>query len=139
MRSYPPDNFRGLWEKIDDLIDSGELIASEEVLVELERKKDDLYEWARKRRKMFLPIDEDVQEAVQDLLAKYPKLVGALKNRSMADPFVIALAQVHDCMVVSNEDFGSEKKPKIPFVCQRLGLRCMNILGLIQEQGWRFE
>lgn len=139
MRSYPPDNFRGLWEKIGDLIDSGELIASEEVLVELERKKDDLYEWARERRKMFLPIDEDVQKAVQELLGKYPKLVGALKNRSMADPFVIALAQVHDCTVVSNEDFGREKKPKIPFVCKRLGLRCMNILGLIQEQGWRFE
>jgi hypothetical protein len=38
IRWYPPDIFSKLWINVDELIASGNLFASEEVLVELEKK-----------------------------------------------------------------------------------------------------
>ncbi|MCK5602211.1 DUF4411 family protein, partial [Candidatus Pacearchaeota archaeon] len=61
VRYYPPDVVPGLWEKLENLISNGQLIATEEVLYELEKKKDDVYKWAKKHEKMFVPIDEKIQ------------------------------------------------------------------------------
>ncbi len=58
----------------------------------------------------------------------------------MADPFVIAVAQVHRCTVVSGEILSnSQTKIKIPNVCSDLGIRHINFLQLIREQGWIFR
>lgn len=57
-RYYPPDVFPALWDRIDELIASGALRATEEVLTELERKDDEVHEWARQRTDLFVPIEE---------------------------------------------------------------------------------
>ena len=49
QRNYPPDLFPTLWRNIEGLIDAGVLIASEEVQVELEKKDDEVHEWAKQR------------------------------------------------------------------------------------------
>ena len=141
IRHYPRDHFPSLWERLGDLIKSGNIIATEEVLIELERKDDDVYRWALGRRQMFKPMYRDVQQAAMSILAQYPRLVNDIKNRSGADPFVIALAQIQmeDCAVVTYETHGSiPNRPRIPDVCDALGIRCINVRGLIQEEGWRF-
>lgn len=104
-RYYPPDLFPSLWERFDDLINSGNIIATEEVLIELERKDDDVYRWAHNRRQMFVPMYHDIQQAAISILAQYPRLIDNRKNRSGADPFVIALAQtqMEDCAVVTTK------------------------------------
>src|SRR3990172_1319442 len=94
VRLYPLDLFPSLWEKFDYMIGQGHFIASEEVLHEIEAKQDGLYKWSKVRSKMFLPTDEAVQIGVKEILGKFPKLVDTMKNRSRADPFVIALARV---------------------------------------------
>jgi len=64
-RYYPPDVFPPVWKKLDELIEDKILVASEEVLLELRRKDDDVYEWARVRSHMFVPTaDEEIQRAV---------------------------------------------------------------------------
>ena len=47
IRWYPPDLFPRLWENIELLIKEKRLIASEEVLVELEKKDDAVFKWAK--------------------------------------------------------------------------------------------
>lgn len=137
-RSYPPDVFPSLWRKIDELIENGALIASEEVLVELERKDDEVYRWAQERASMFVPIDGHVQQLVRNILQSYRRLVDTRRNRSGADPFVIALAQIEGCTVVTNELPSSNlSKPRIPDVCAALAIRCISFLDLVREQGWR--
>ena len=139
-RHYPPDVVPGLWEGIDEIISVGDLRATEEVLVELERKDDELYDWAKARNDLFVPIDDDIQIAVQQILANHRKLLDTRKNRSGADPFVIALAQINDCTVVSNErPTSSPNRPNIPDVCSILNVRCITVLQLIREQGWVFQ
>lgn len=136
-RHYPPDLFPTLWERLESLIDSGTAVATEEVLEELRRKDDEIHGWAVRHRSMFIPIDELIQYRVLDVMSEFPRLVDNRSNRSGADPFVIALAQLHDLTVVTYEEStNSLRRPKIPDVCARLNLRCIKMVDLIREQGW---
>ena len=139
-RFYPPDVFPALWEKLEELIESGELRATEEVFHEIERKDDELHKWVRDHANMFIPLDEQIQIAVLEILQDHKRLLDTRKNRSGADPFVIALAKLEACTVVTNERAtNSENKPNIPDVCSALGIRAINLLELIREQGWIFR
>jgi len=141
VRYYPPDTFPGLWERIEKLIDSGDLRATEEVLHELEKKHDDVYAWAKERKDaLAVPIDDRIQPAVTAILEDFEKLLDTRKNRSAADPFVIALAQIEGCTVVTGEGTtGSLDRPNIPDVCTALGVPCIGLLQLIRREGWTFS
>lgn len=134
---YPPDIFPSLWIRLDNLIENQELVASEEVLFELERKDDEVYRWALDRVSMFVTTDEEIQQTVTSILSGFPRLVDTRKNRSGADPFVIAVAQIKGGTVVTYERrSSSELRPHIPDVCEGLGVRSIDVLALIREQGW---
>ena len=136
-RYYPPDVFPTIWEGIDDLIVRGVLISTEEVLVELERKDDDVHAWAKAHGKFSIPLDEQIQIVVARILQQFPRLVDTRRNRSGADPFVIALAVVEECAVVTYEGrSNSQDRPHIPDVCDAMGIRCIDVLQLIREQKW---
>ena len=139
IRSFPPDLAPHAWMKIEESINDGLLVASEEVLIELEKKHDKIYEWACQRKHMFVPTDEKIQEAVRSILRDHKKLIDIGRNRSGADPFVIALALVKRLSVVTSENLsGSLERPKIPDVCAALGIRCLNMVELFREQGWQY-
>jgi hypothetical protein len=132
--------FPAVWTRLDGLIKDGLVAASEEVLLELERKDDEVYEWAKQRKAtLFVAIDEVQQRHVSELLAKHERLVDTRKERSGADPFVIALAIARGCAVVTAEPpTGKPDKPNIPDVCASMGVRSLTVLELFREQGWRF-
>jgi hypothetical protein len=138
-RSYPPDIFPGLWAKLDDLISFEQVVSPDEVRVEIARQEDELKKWIDGRPFMFLPLDEAIQIATAEVLRAHPLLMKATKNRNGADPFVIATAKVNGITVVTEEQGGSERKPKIPSVCQALGIRCIDVLQFLREQGWTFN
>jgi hypothetical protein len=137
-RSYPPDVFPGLWVKLEELIARGEVRCPEEVRVELERQEDTLAKWAKARPALFVGLDEPIQVATREVLAHHPRLMSATKSRNGADPFVIATARVHQLTVVTEEQGGTDAKPKIPSVCAALGVPCVNPLGFLRAQGWSF-
>ncbi len=137
-RYYPPDVFPTVWQRIDQLITRGEVIGTEEVFVELKKQDDEVYEWAEQRRTIFVPVDESIQHAVIAILQQYPRLVDTRRNRSNADPFVIALAQIRGCTVVTGEKpTGKLEKPNIPDVCSALAIDCLDLLGVFRQQGWQ--
>ena len=138
-RWYPQKLFPSLWSRWDDLIEEGRLLSSEEVLREIERKEDALFEWVKEREHMFIPLGDDIQSATQLILAEFPKLVDSRTGKSFADPFVIATAQVTGATVVTGERHeGSPTRPKIPNVCSDLGIPWMGTVQLIEAEGWRF-
>ncbi len=140
QRSYPPDIFPGLWEeRLDELIGTGQLVSPFDVLEELERKHDELYDWAKARPDMFFEIDHYEGELTR-IMADYPRLVDTKKGKSGADPMVIALALSKNptYTVITEEGFGSEKSPRIPYVCDQYNLRHINVLQLLRDQRWTF-
>ena len=139
LRYYPPDVLPDVWTGLDELIKGGDLGATEEVLIELEKRDDGIHKWAKKRKRMFVAIDKRIQEAVSAILKDHEKLVDTRKNRSAADPFVIGLAVVEGCAVVTGERATNNlDRPNIPDVCSAMGVRSMNLLDLFRELGWRF-
>ena len=140
IRYYPPDVLPPLWEKLEEMIDSVRLIATEEVFFELSKKDDELFSWAKKHSKMFIPIDENIQGVLTGIINNYPGLIDVKRNRSGADPWVIALAQIENCCVITGEhkSSNSNTKPHIPDVCDRLGIKHLNMLGLMRQEGWVF-
>jgi hypothetical protein len=136
--NYPYLNFPRLWnEDLPALVASGDLRATEEVKFELDRQDDELVQWIEEyKNDLFLEVDEAIQQEVRAILASHTALVHAGRGRSGADPFVIALAKINICTVVTEEGRGSVKHPKIPDVCEALGVPCMRLVDLISEQGW---
>jgi hypothetical protein len=138
-RAYPPDTFPGLWARIEEAIENGDLIASAEVLRELEEVDDGLAKWARDHRSMFIPLDDQVQEIAERLINEYEGFVDVALGRSDADPFVIATAIARGAMVVTQERLvGAGGRPKIPNVCETEDVACGNLLDMLRSLGWTF-
>lgn len=139
VRGFPIDIMPSFWDEFEKLL-GDTVIAPREVCVELEKKEDDLYEWAKGRDGFFVDLDHEQQLATRAIMSAHPRLVDTRKGRSQADPFVIALAQVSAATVVTEENLQVQpgKSPKIPNVSRALGIRCIRLLDFIREQGWRW-
>lgn len=137
---YPIDNFPGFWERLEELIESGDAIASREVLLEVKRRDDKLHKWCSARSAMFIEVDEPCQDRVTEIMAAYPRFVDTRTGKNSGDPFVIALARLQTpaLTVITEENGGSASRPAIPFVCAVEKIPVMNLLSLIQRHGWRF-
>jgi hypothetical protein len=112
------------------------LVAPEEVRREIQKKADGLYVWVNARKTMFIDLEEPVQARAKVLLRDFPWLVKNVPGKSPADPFVIALAEERSLTVITEEGRGGARKPQIPFVCESRGVKCINLLGLLEEEDW---
>ena len=141
VRDYPPDVFPSLWDKLAECVAAGVLKCSEEVYVELEKKDDGVHDWLKARKEVVVPIDEEIQSIVLELLAEYPRLVDTHRNRSQADPFVIATAErlgKGTVVVTGEKRRGKLDTPKIPDVCDVRGIRPITFLEMLRDLGWKF-
>jgi len=93
VRYYSPDVFPSLWKQMEAAAADGTIVAVQDVLLELERQDDDVFAWA-KRHVTFVQLEDEIQASATEILARFPQLVNTRRSRSVADPFVIALAQV---------------------------------------------
>jgi len=130
---YAPDLAPGYWRSIPAMVAAGRAVLSEEVREELEKIEDDLLKWARVNIGSWHPLTDEVQAVVTEIMANWGKLVDVRKDRSRADPFVIATAKVIGATVVTDEKHGAEKDPRIPFVCERLGVPCLTPSAFVRE------
>jgi hypothetical protein len=130
---YAPDLTPGYWRDVPQMVRDGRAVLSEEVREELERIDDGLRQWARTNILAWHPLTDPIQEVVRDIMANWGKLVDVRKDRSRADPFVIATAKVTGATVVTGEKHGGEKDPRIPFVCARLDVPCLDVFSFVRE------
>ena len=93
VRYYSPEVFPSLWKQMEAAAADGTIVAVQDVLLELERQDDDVFAWA-KRHVTFVQLEDEIQASATEILARFPQLVNTRRSRSVADPFVIALAQV---------------------------------------------
>lgn len=141
-RYYPESMFPGLWERIDGLIGAGRFFISEEVWTEARVHDAATKAWCDTRGKDSLAVSTDavVTREVTGILTQFPKLVANMKGRNRADAFVIAVARLRKATVVTGEGSdGTENRPKIPYICQQLGVPCIRFMDLIRAEGWQFR
>lgn len=137
-RYYPVDVFPGLWDRLDGMIEGGEILCPDEVGREIAKKDDGLNEWVKLRPQLLVALDDETQRTTAEVLRAFPELVKELSGRNQADPFVVALAHVRSLIVVSEEKGGSPSRPRIPMVCQHFEVACMDVVTFIRDRGWTF-
>jgi hypothetical protein len=137
---YPRDVFPSAWEALEALIDERRACICSEVLEEVKRGTDDLYDWARGYTGFTCPLtDDDIAVAAQ-ISDDYPDWVRADKNA--ADPFLIAHGQIDKRIVVTDErrsgPGASNRNLKVPNIADVLRVRTMTFVEFARGEGWRF-
>lgn len=140
-RVYPLDVVPGAWDAINELAESGIVISSNEIYLELENQDDNVFIWAKNHKQIFLPLQRDIQEKATEILRSFPTLIDVFQSKSSADPFLIATAIVHSCSVVTEEKptGPDSKKVKIPNVCRSLNVPCINFLEMMRLERIRLH
>lgn len=142
-RYYPVDIFSSLATRIDGLIAEGRLQAPELVMEEIKVVgTTDLITWAKARKILFIRTQE-LLAAAQRIQAAFPGLIDPKSQYEEADAYVIALAQMRNGIVVTQETTAAEKRkpPRshyIPDVCRELGVPCISLLGMMRRERWTF-
>jgi len=140
IRWYPPDVFPSFWIRLEQLSVRNELISHEQVLLELEKKEGDVaHEWGLEHKELFLEPTDEIESMVVEVMSRFPEIAKGAKGQYFADPFVIATAKVYDATVVTGErETANFSKPRIPDICRKWSVSCINLLDLIRAEGWQF-
>lgn len=137
-RWYPINTFPSMWSNFAGLIDQQRLLTPLMVLDELEAVEDGIAPWIKQRPHGVYDVDEAVQQGVRMVMARFPKLVEP-RGKSSGDPWVIATAHVLRGVVVTGEKrTGGGETPRIPNVCDSLGINVIGTLEFICCHGWQF-
>jgi len=138
-KRYRRDVFPTLWTKLDGLLSGGTVSSCEEIFEELKDQRDELYDWANGHKVAFHAPSAQTIAEFKAVMAKYPNFAAASSaHKNGADPWVIAQAKVSNLIVVTDEEPGKTKKtkpPKIPSVCEDLGLRWVSPIDFLKRVG----
>jgi len=138
--SYFQDIFPGLWGDMERLAIDGLLIAPTEVYKEIARTYDgEIQRWTRQHKEMFIELDDEQIREVKAIEKRFGNLIDPDKTIPDADPFLIALAKSRgNWTVVTQEKPSTKLKPKIPDVCQILGIPCVNLYNFFKKCDWKY-
>lgn len=129
------------WEIIDRLGQEGRVFAPIEVKREILKVDGGLAEWVKSKAHLFRDIDDEVQDHLRAIMSSHPRLVDSIKQRSIADPWVIAFARSEGAIVVTKESPAGEdsRRIKIPDVCNAYGIPWIDDFTFAIESGIRFQ
>lgn len=138
VRTYPPDVFSPVWDKLAELAEAHVIAAPIDVRLELERQSDGLFAWVDALPEFFIEPDRAQIERVTAIVNAYPDLVKPNSPKSQADPFVIAAAELAGVPVVTYENMARKDcAPKIPNVCADRKIQVVTLLDVLRAEGLR--
>ncbi len=136
-RSYEMEYFTPLWANLDGRVMDGTVVSPYLVLKELEKKEDDVYNWAKERKDiLFKQPSKGITEVIGRIRDTFPEFVDE-KKPYWADADVIALAKVKRLTVVTQEEWNDTKNPnkfKIPHICEYFGVKYIKMIDLIKRE-----
>ncbi len=144
QKYYAPAVCPSYWEVLDDLGRQGRIFLPSWVAEEVTRTDDDLAQWLKGSSIIIRAVSEEVTRKLQEIFAKDPRhqqLVDNTKQRSLADPWLIAHAMAENACVVTKEEkpiAANNKRIKIPHVCDAMNVRCIDDFEMIKELGITF-
>lgn len=144
LENYYPDRFPTLWGQLGALATDNRLHSVSEVVKELDRNntRQFLLDWVDTRQGLFPTPTASESKFVAGIfaVAKFQALVkqkSRLKGSPVADPWVVARAVQLGATVVTEEST-DPKAIRIPAVCKHFRVPCVNIEGLMAQEGWKY-
>jgi hypothetical protein len=140
---YAPKFCPSYWDLLNKLGSAGQIFIPQAVFDEIVRTEDDLAEWLKSSSIPITKIDGPVTRCLQKIYSADPShqyLVDNIKQRSLADPWVIAHALNENACVVTKEALATAatNRIKIPNVCANMSIRCINDFEMIGELNINF-
>ena len=137
---YYPKRFPTIWNRVNRLADSGNLVSVREARRELETNcsSEHVLNWVQKYRHIFyIPTNEECQ-IVSEIFKKneyigFVKRKNILKGLPVADPFIIAAAKAKGFCVVTQESIKS-KGARIPTACIDFSVKCIDLEGFLERE-----
>lgn len=145
QKYYSPKFCSDYWNVLNDLGAQGRIFLPQMVFEEITRTDDDLAEWLKKSSIPEYKIDGHVTECLKKIYANNPahkNLVDNTKQRSLADPWVIAHALKEGAILVTKEEkitATNTTKIKIPNVCDNMRVPWINDFQLVDELNIQFS
>ena len=148
LRIFSREVFHPLCTILELLIEDRRLIAPREVFRELQKKDDNVLQWANNFPLLFVEPDIEMLQSVTDIMDTHNTLVSHDSEYPNADPFVVALAlnyQHNDedmvCFVVTEERVAGPGSMaiKIPNVCRDYGIQCVRLVEIFNLEAWVFQ
>jgi len=132
--------FKSLWENIYAMCDDGTLFSVREVFEELGKGDDNIQEEWGQKDYVFRELFDEEQEAL-GYLERFEAFQRHGANSSTglwADPHLIAYTITKNAIVITEENLNNNPERKIPFVCNELGIGCMNFNDFMEYQEWQW-
>jgi predicted nucleic acid-binding protein len=126
--------YSSLWQKIDELVRSKNIVICSEIKDEVE--DEDIIQWLHNVGCEVLEIDTEIQRYVTKIVNEHPYLIDFANLKSSGDAFLIATAMKYGIAVITEENKVSSKK--IPQICMAYGISCYNVTELAEKEGWTF-
>lgn len=140
-RYYSPSICPSYWEILNQLGAANRIFIPKMVSDEILRTEDELCAWLKTSTIPVYDLTGPVTNAVRTILAAHPSLVDNTKQRSLADPWVIAHAMVESAHVVTKEEkitAANSARIRIPNVCDAMGVRWLNDFQFLEEMNIQF-
>jgi hypothetical protein len=126
-----------VWDLIDSLINKGRIVVPRDVIREL--RDNPIY---KSHVKLHEPVllasdhgeDPMFLQRVGIIVNKYPGMSKARGTRTPADPFIIAFAEMHGCIVVCDETTTKRRNRKIPTVCADRKIKCLTLNEFVKAE-----
>ncbi len=136
-----------MWKKIVEMVEAEKLVTIWQVILELKRKGDNAYSWANDNLTFYF---EDEKDAVLtgELLERFPKNQSMSTSKSSADLLLVSMCSNRNWVLVTQEKPQIERLSKknipennihkIPNICNRYEIKCINWTNFTEEQKWVF-
>jgi len=145
QKYYSPKFCPDYWSLLNDFGENKMIFLPQNVFEEIIRTEDDLATWLKNSKIPIFEVDGDVTNCLKRIYAANPihqYLVDNTKQRSLADPWVIAHALKENACVVTKEEKVTVPKTtriKIPNVCDNMGIRWINDFQFVEELNIQFS
>jgi len=124
-----------VWSLIVELIGEGRIVVCATVLDEMQ--EEDFYMLRIFPHETALRAgdrnDPDYLLHVGKVTYQHPAMSGAAGFRNKADPYVVALAELENYVVVSDESCRRRPHRKIPGVCQQRGIKHKTLAEFVRD------
>ena len=135
LKNYPEDIFPTIWNTIESMVRSGDLVSHIEVYKEIDRIKDEIRAWCIRNKRMFRDVNKIQIEKLQHVQNQYDTdywNIEVNKTSPWADPWVISMGISEGAIIITNE----KNKPNgIPKIAGALGVKCLGLFDFFRTIG----
>lgn len=142
FRYYYADVFKTFWEKFEEAIKEGKIVSVMEVRRELESHGDDLADWVKNHKYIFLKPNQQEADIIKHIYSNIHfehniKKQDKLQYCNEADPFVVSKAKATGCIVVSTEVYKKDGA-KVPNLCEYENVEHLSVEEFMKKESWKF-